>query len=346
MFKYTKSEIVTIAKENNFLVNNTEKVLRLSTILNHLAQTTYGKYLALKGGTAINLFLLDLPRLSVDIDFDFSMDCSKDEMMIAREIIRKDINAFMIDDGYLLSDKSKFVHTLDSFIFFYFTTSGSKDVLKIEINYSNRIHILPTIFDKRAITLGETISTIRLSDTELIGSKINALIVRTTPRDFYDTYNIFKNGVGDLNLIKKIAIFYSVLGSDIPVDFNKIFNNCIETIELFNYNKLRDTLIPVLHKEEKLNIDQLKLFMLAKLKEMFILDNSEKKYIEKFNSGIFDQDLLFDDLIKTNLNNHPMVLWKTKNLTWFQYALCIKLKIYENCALLHYVNGFKSIQQL
>ena len=29
---------------------------------------TMGKYFALKGGTAINLFVRDMPRLSVDID--------------------------------------------------------------------------------------------------------------------------------------------------------------------------------------------------------------------------------------------------------------------------------------
>ena len=34
----------------------------------------------------------------------------------------------------------------------------------------------------------------RLADEELIGSKINALLVRTTPRDVYDVFTLFKNG--------------------------------------------------------------------------------------------------------------------------------------------------------
>ena len=65
MFKYSKSEVIAIANKNIFIVNNTEKVLRLSSILNYLSTTSYGRYLSLKGGTAINLFLIDLPRLSV-----------------------------------------------------------------------------------------------------------------------------------------------------------------------------------------------------------------------------------------------------------------------------------------
>jgi len=312
MFKYTKREIINIANENSFLVNNTEKVLRLSAILNYLSQSTYGEYLSLKGGTAINLFLLNLPRLSVDIDFDFSLNCTKEEMSTIREIIKKDIKDFMIDEGYSLSDKSKFIHTLDSFVFSYFTVSGSRDVLKIEINYSNRLHVLPIILDKKDITLGESISTKRLSNIELIGSKINALIVRTTPRDLYDAFNLFKIGIDDLKLMKKIAIFYAVLGSEIPVDFDDILNNCILSIESVNYNRIRDTLIPVLHKDVKINIEEMKSFVSNNLKEMFILDDSEREYIEKFNHGVFSQKLLFGDLVKIDLSMHPMVLWKTK----------------------------------
>jgi predicted nucleotidyltransferase component of viral defense system len=314
MFKYTRGEVVKIARENDFIVNNTEKVLRLSAILNYFATTTYGKYLSLKGGTAINLFMLDLPRLSVDIDFDFSCDCSKEEMISLREVIKQDISTYMQDEGYALSDKSKFVHTLDSFVFSYNTVSNSKDVLKIEINYSDRIHVLPIINDSRLLKSGEEVGVNRLSDLELMGSKISALISRTTPRDLYDVYNLFKKGNDDLMLIKKIAIFYVVLGSDTPVNFETILNNCITTIESVNYNKLRETLIPVLHKAEKLDIEGMKSFVLITLKELFILNDKERKFIRDFNSGIFEQELLFDDLITIDLKKHPMIIWKMKTM--------------------------------
>ena len=43
--------------------------------------------LALKGGTAINLTIFNLPRLSVDIDLDFSENINRDEMLEKRPII-------------------------------------------------------------------------------------------------------------------------------------------------------------------------------------------------------------------------------------------------------------------
>ena len=65
--------------------------------------------LALKGGTAINLFLLDLSRLSVDIDLDFALPLTRDEIIKKRELIDREIRDYMADEGYFLSDKSKFV---------------------------------------------------------------------------------------------------------------------------------------------------------------------------------------------------------------------------------------------
>ena len=72
MFKYTAKEINKIADKTNFNKNTCEKVLRLFSILNFIINSEIANMVALKGITAINLFLLDLPRLSVDIDLDFS----------------------------------------------------------------------------------------------------------------------------------------------------------------------------------------------------------------------------------------------------------------------------------
>ncbi len=134
MLKYTAKEINKIASDNNFNKNTCEKVLRLFSISNFIDDSDFKNALALKGGTAINLFLLDLPRLSVDIDLDFNLPLEREAMISYRENIDWRIRSFMENEGYHLSDKSKFVHTLDSYVYSYQTTSGSNDVLKIKIN--------------------------------------------------------------------------------------------------------------------------------------------------------------------------------------------------------------------
>ena len=56
--------------------------------------------LALKGGTAINLLEFNLPRLSVDIDLDYTNNVCVDVMKKDREAIRDRLFKFMDQQGY------------------------------------------------------------------------------------------------------------------------------------------------------------------------------------------------------------------------------------------------------
>lgn len=313
MFKYSAKEINKIANENNFNKNTCEKVLRLYSILNFINTSEIQNDLALKGGTAINLFLLDLPRLSVDIDLDFNIALDKESMLIERNKIDTLIKTYMESEGYHLSNKSKFVHTLDSYVYSYQTTSLSNDILKIEINYSDRVHILKTEVRKSSNILGETTSINTLANEELIGSKINALLVRTTPRDVYDVYNLFNSGhIKDEKIIKKIAIFYVCLGSDLPINFDEILNNALNKIQNLNYQRIKETLIPVLHKGIKFNVDEVSLYVSNKIKEMFILDSDDLEFINAINNKKFIPEILFKNYQIEDISNHPIVLWKLK----------------------------------
>lgn len=130
------------AKELGFVRDTLEKVTRLSDILVYLNTNPILKEnLALKGGTAINLTIFDLPRLSVDIDLDYLTSNSKEQMLRSRKVINTTIKQYMISQKYLISSKSKNPHSLDSFVFDYLGTSGNKDNIKIELNYSLRSHL-------------------------------------------------------------------------------------------------------------------------------------------------------------------------------------------------------------
>lgn len=313
MFDLKKIDINRIADKANFSRNTTEKVLRLYSILKFIDQSEISNMLVLKGGTAINLFLLDLPRLSVDIDLDFALPLNRDEMLKKREYIDMIIRDYMADEGYFLSDKSKFVHTLDSYVYSYSTLSGGKDILKIEINYSDRVHVLKPTKTVSTNKLERNVMVSRLADEELIGSKINALLVRTTPRDVYDVFTLFKNGnIKNEELIKKIAIFYVCLGSQIPVDINVLLIEAIKKIDNLNFQKVKETLIPVLHKGIVFNVEEMTAYVSEKIKTFFKLNQTEKKFIDEYNQKNFKPEILFEGFETEDVRNHPMGIWKTK----------------------------------
>lgn len=65
MPKYNRSELDVTARKYGFLRDTFEKVLRLKEILSYFNNEEFLKeHILLKGGTAINLMLFSLPRLS------------------------------------------------------------------------------------------------------------------------------------------------------------------------------------------------------------------------------------------------------------------------------------------
>ena len=128
---YNKVEIGRAAKQHGFVRDTFEKVLRLKEILCYLNEEKYlREHLLLKGGTAINLTVFNLPRLSVDIDMDYTPNDTKEDMLKAREKITTLIKDYMKVEGYQLSKGSRFTHSLEAFYYQYQNAGGNRDMSK------------------------------------------------------------------------------------------------------------------------------------------------------------------------------------------------------------------------
>ena len=104
MPQYNKAEVGRIAQQFGFVRDTFEKVLRLKEILKYFNEQEYLKdHLLLKGGTAINLTVFNLPRMSVDIDMDYTPNDSMKDMLEARSRITAIIKDYMKAEGYHLS---------------------------------------------------------------------------------------------------------------------------------------------------------------------------------------------------------------------------------------------------
>lgn len=80
--KLELKEVRDIARTNGFIPATVEKVLRLAAILSELMEHPFLKdRLALKGGTAIQLFHLNGQRLSVDLDLNYIGNLSREDML-------------------------------------------------------------------------------------------------------------------------------------------------------------------------------------------------------------------------------------------------------------------------
>lgn len=316
MNSYNKATLDRIAKEQGFIRDNLEKVMRLVEILGYFSESTLlSKTLALKGGTAINLTVFDLPRLSVDIDLDFSVDCDRQTMLDYRENINDEILRYMTVEGYRIAPSSRNPHTLDSWVFFYTNAAGNNDNIKIEINYSDRCHVLPIVDKNVSIPLLSDVKVRTLSPIELFASKINALIGRGATRDVYDVHNMIAHKVfaldEELNLLRKVLVFYMTVGNSsnkgaIPTTFDEF-----PMIDKIRFSQIRSQLLPVLRHSEHFDLEMIKAEVRDFLLNLLHLSEKEKLFIEEFNARSYKPQLLFDDKeMVERVVAHPMALWK------------------------------------
>lgn len=86
--------IMGISSVTGFQPDIIEKACRLAFLLKEINNHhLLSKEIVLKGGTAINFLYLPLPRLSVDLDFNFIGSIKKDE----KDLKRKNLAKYLLD---------------------------------------------------------------------------------------------------------------------------------------------------------------------------------------------------------------------------------------------------------
>lgn len=301
------------AEELGFVRDTLEKVTRLADILEYLNTNPILKEsLALKGGTAINLTIFNLLRLSVDIDMDYLINNSREEMLEHRELINSTIDRYMLSQGYTKNAKTKNPHSLDSWVYDYIGASGNRDNIKIEINYSLRAHVL--LAEERPIITEHFSSEYRVktfAPIEIYGSKINALLSRAAARDLYDVRNMIYFGLFDESeeaLLRKAVVFYAAISAK---EINKTFDT--KAIDSITKQKIKTDLLPVIKRKDNFELESAKKIVKDYISDLMLLTKDEKAFLDKFENGEYIPELLFEDKeILDRIKDHPMAIWKTR----------------------------------
>ena len=308
---YSEDYISNFGKQTGFINSNIEKVIRLLDILDFIDSNLdpYHEKLVLKGGTAINLMITNLARLSVDIDLDYIGSLDKEKMSIDRDAIMSALDNFMLKEGYTVSEKSRGSVILASRTYSYTNAFGNRDNIKVEINFIDRIHVCPSIRKKVKYFDKEVMVQTPL-EAELLGMKIAALIDRHKPRDLFDIYKL-KGYMPylDKDRVRKLAVFYISL--DCIFELNEA---SFDNVNKITQDSIKKELHPVLTKGNRFDLNTAKEEAIKFLKELLTLTDNEKKYLVEFSKGNFDPYLLFEPIDAERAAKHPMAKWRAANL--------------------------------
>ncbi len=259
--------------------------------------------LALKGGTAINFFVRDLPRLSVDIDLtylpvnerSFALDEIRRILLKISEGIKKRISGTEVTPKKILG-----TDVIKGLI-----VDRSGVTVKIEPNLVLRGNVYPPeikILSKKAQDLFELSLQCRiLSSYDLYAGKICAALDRQHPRDLFDVHLLLENE-GIKTELRKAFIVYLISHPrpmveilnpqkiDIRSIFEKEFKGMIaQSITLEELETTRDKLVATLREE---------------------LTPNERQFIVSMKQG----QPLWDLLEIEGIEDLPAVKWKLLNI--------------------------------
>lgn len=182
----TRKSVLDLAGQTGFRSEVVEKVLRLQGILARLDRhpATRAAWL-LKGGTALNLLHLDVPRLSVDIDLDYIGAEDPEAMREARGEFERGLAACCEREGCTIR-RAPEEHAGGKFRLRYSSVIGGSQNLEVDVSYVARVPLWGVVRSGMRFPPGNGQDVPSLTIEELAAGKFAALVDRGAPRDVFD----------------------------------------------------------------------------------------------------------------------------------------------------------------
>lgn len=298
-----------------------EKVIYLIHLLNRFSTDHYlkGRFV-LKGGTALNLFCFDYPRLSVDIDINYIGSPHREVMLEEKSEIESAIENIFLDEKLILQRKPT-EHAGGKWAIRYPSAIHGQGIIEVDLNFLDRVPLWP-ITHLSSFKLSQfQASDIPVQDIhELAAGKLRALFSRHSSRDLFDTHQLLMSQQID---VEKLRLGFIVYGAASRVDWRNIK---IDNIQ-FDWREFQNMLIPLLRKTDLLKREGPKIWAEKILREckmtlsqfLPLRENELDFYNQLLDEGKIEAGLLTDDpILQKNILENPAILWKAINVQQFK----------------------------
>jgi len=173
-----------VAGETGFRAGPLETVFRLVQLLGRI-DGRFGDEVSLRGGTALNLLHLDVPRLSVDIDLDYLGAADPEEAQQRRPELLAELEALSQEAGYEVKPE-RASYAMAHLRLAYADSSGRPAQLELDVNFLDRV---PALAPERLPVrhpFGDDLPESEMQTfalAELAAAKTIALVRRALARD-------------------------------------------------------------------------------------------------------------------------------------------------------------------
>jgi predicted nucleotidyltransferase component of viral defense system len=192
-----------LAGESALQAGTLEKVMRLLDLLAEItADPVLKDRVALKGGTALNVFYLTLDRLSVDIDLNYVGALDRDAMLAERPEVESALAQILEAQGYGLR-RQAVAHGGGKWVARYASALGGGASLEVDLNFMMREPLFG-VGRIASVALGDRAPSeaVVVDIHEVVAGKLVALIDRDAARDLFDARRILEMPGLDWRLIR------------------------------------------------------------------------------------------------------------------------------------------------
>ncbi|MDF1655630.1 MAG: nucleotidyl transferase AbiEii/AbiGii toxin family protein [Coxiellaceae bacterium] len=314
MISITEQELRFEAETKGYRPEILEKVYRLLGLLDIFMATPYlKKRLVLKGGTAINLFCTaNLPRLSLDIDFNYVGSIDRQVMLAEKVAIKRVILDLCRRQGYTLY-RNPGAHAGGKMILIYTSLLGANGRLELDLNYLYRRALWPVQWMQSKGWM-KSVGVNVLDIHELAAGKLCALLEREAARDLYDSHNLLTQWGLDNKKLRQTFTVYAGMRKGSWRQIN------VDMIQ-YSVKGIRNKLIPVLRRDiipgtTYALIERWADDLVTSCKQAFqsILpfNEPEKDFLQSIEEygEIRPEFLSADEVFCEAVSNHPALRWR------------------------------------
>lgn len=314
---FSLEELQSEATVTGFPVETLDKVIRLIELLNALQSHPFLKNrIVLKGGTALNLFVFDVPRLSVDIDLNYVGSADREVMLAERGKIEQAIAAVCGREGFSIRRVPN-AHAGGKWRLGYMNALDRNANLEIDVVFTLRVPLWPIqVRDSNPVGAFMARGIPVLDIHELAAGKLCALFTRHASRDLFDAHALL--GRDDLDR-GKLRLGFVVYGACSRRDWRTVSPEDIGC----DHRELQRQLVPVLRRDVIPSgddigtwIEQLVQECRKRAGQILPLEDHEHEFLVRVNEqGEIAPELLTrDDELAARIRQHPQLLWKIKHV--------------------------------
>ncbi|MCU0665112.1 MAG: nucleotidyl transferase AbiEii/AbiGii toxin family protein [Myxococcota bacterium] len=313
----TRDQLQRAASDTGFSIDSLEKVWMLVRLLNLMAAHPFlGPRVALKGGTALNLFVFDLPRLSVDIDVNYIGAADRETMMAERPKIDAALSQVFSRLG-LTVKRVPGEHAGGKWRLSYTSAIGRPAIIEIDVNFMLRVPLWNAEPRDSREFLGDRAKQFNLLDPhELAAGKLAALLARGASRDLFDARELLTRAAFDS---QRLRLAFVVYGGINRVDWRTVSVDAVTT----TVDDVKRQLLPMLRQDLRPDIADVEGWTFALIDEtrerlgaVLPLKEDEVRFLDRLNGqGEIEASLLTADRgLKERIQANPGLQWKALNV--------------------------------